>query len=304
MNVDGQDLDRALEYRSAAAVAGLLPTGLFLIFLGLLIHALTIPGDEKVSSFILTGLCLVLGVGVVGLSLWRRRNPGKPVFTLAPDGIHYRIPMVKQILIPWHEIQGIDTIHVANDFWSSIWWLMLRYNPVVAYNVTVVLLPKRFYDEHIHVDSLLLRGPGWQANFIPKGEMVQMALHHDLVSVDPRALRAAVEARWLAFRDKPRAMSLSSVVAMGASARTFSRWQTVKVSVILIGIAIVLANLAGLWRAPGRPLDDEVRAKAREEQKYWQQTVRKNLEDSRRLEAERRELSKELEQDMRRVFGR
>src|SRR4029077_9949591 len=77
-----------------------------------------------------------------------------------------------------------------------------RPRTLAAGNVTVVLLSRQFYDSHIFVRSFLLRGPGWKANFIPKGELVQVALHHTLLAVEPRALRQAVEARWHAFRDQ------------------------------------------------------------------------------------------------------
>ena len=115
-------------------------------------------------------------------------------------GIHYRIPWVKEFLIPWREIRGIETIDVTTSNWSYR-------NPgtMTFGNVTVLLVPKPFYDARIFVDSFFLRGPGWEANFIPKGDLVQVALHHELVSAEPRALREAVEARWHAFRNQPRA---------------------------------------------------------------------------------------------------
>jgi hypothetical protein len=201
---------------------------------------------------------------------------------------------------------------------------------VVARDVTVILLPKPFYDQRIFVDSILLRGPGWKANFVPKGSLVQMALHHELVSVEPRALREAVEARWLAFRDRPagepartsvpgvsaasssnasntvaaRAAPEAEIVAMGDSPKTMSRWEATKIIVLLIGIAIVLTNLAGLWQLSGNAQESEARAKAREERKYWAESARRRKEESKRLEAEDKERREELERDMRRMFSR
>ena len=338
MNVSGQDINQTLEYRSATAIVRLLPTGLLLVFLGLVIFALVVdPDREGVWTYIGVIICLVVGGGLVGFTLWRRSNPGKPLFTLSPDGILYRIPLVKEVLIPWHQIQGVDTIDVEAGYWSISWLTQnptLTYEPAVASNVTVILLPKPFYDQRIFVDSFLLRGPGWKANFIPKGSLVQMALHHELVSVEPRALREAVEARWLAFREKPAATSArtsvpsvgssvvaaghsnasnsaavyaapkTDVVAMGENPKAMSGWEATKIIVPLIGIAIVLTNLAGLWQLPGQGQEREARAKAREEQKYWEEAARRRKEESKRLEAEDKERREEFERHMRRVFGR
>lgn len=183
MNVAGRDINQTLEYRSAAAIVRLLPTGLLLVFLGLLISALVVdPDRESVWTYIGVVVCLVLGGALVGFTLWRRSHPGKPLFKLSPDGVHYRIPLVKEVLIPWHQIQGVDTIDIEAGYWSISWLRQnptLTYEPAVACNVTVILLPKPFYDQRIFVDSFLLRGPGWKANFIPKGSLVQMALHHE-----------------------------------------------------------------------------------------------------------------------------
>ena len=277
-------------------------------------------------------LCLAVGVALVGLALWRRWNSGKPLFTLSPDGIHYRVPMVKEVLIPWQEIQGVDTIDIEAGYWSmrSALYPIPSYNTWVVRDVTVILLPKPFYDRRIFVDSFLLRGPGWNANFIVKGALVQMALHHALVSVEPRPLREAVEARWLAFRDRPAvapartsvpsvaaargsntsvgALShgapTSGTVAMGDDPKAMSPWEVTKVIVPLIGIAVVLANLIGLWDLPGQDKVREVRAKAREERKYWDDAAKRRKEESRKLEAEQKELRRQLDEDMRRMFSR
>ncbi|QHO72518.1 hypothetical protein ACH79_07690 [Bradyrhizobium sp. CCBAU 051011] len=343
MNVSGQDISQTLEFRSTTAIVRLLPTGLLLIFLGLLIYAL-VDLDREPWTIVGIVLCWVLGAGLVAVTLWRRSNPGKPLFTLSPAGIHYRIPFVKEVLIPWREIQAIGTIDVEATYWSFFQFgNVATRNLMILRDVTVVLLSKSFYDQRIFVDSPILRGPGWSANFIPKGSQVQMALHHELVSVEPKALREAVEARWLAFRDTPAAgparTSVPSVVssvvssvtaspgtpsvakaimaptapkpdvvAMGENPRAISRWDTVKITALLIGIAVVLTNLTGLWQMPGQAQERQARAeksaKAREQQKYWAETIKRQKEESKKLEAEARERQERFEQDMRRTFGR
>lgn len=331
MNARTHDINQTLEYRSAAVIARLLPTGLLLIFLGLLILVLADPAP--IWTIIGVALCLAFGISLVGLALWRRIDHGKPLFTLSPDGIHYRIPWVKALNIPWAEVRGVDTIDVEAGYWS--FWdlrhgfsIFPDYNVVTYPNVTVVQVSKQFYDARISVPSLFLRGPGWRANFIPKGELVQVALHHDVVSVAPRSLREAVEARWIAFRDRPgktsvpsvaagqgdataaskpavvRAMPGTVVVAMGENPKAVSRWQVVASRVLVIGIAAMLTNLVGLWDLPGQSEVRAVRTKARAEQKAWADSIRRNREDSRRLEAEQKELRRQLDEDMRRMFSR
>jgi hypothetical protein len=220
-------------------------------------------------------LSLAVGVALVGLTLWRRWNSGKPLFTLSPAGIHYRVPMVKEVLIPWQEIQGVDTIDIEAGYWSmrSALSPIPSYNTWVVRDVTVILLPKPFYDRRIFVDSFLLRGPGWNANFIVRG-----ALSH--------------------------AAPTSGTVAMGDDPKAMSPWEATKIIVPLTGIAVVLANLIGLWDLPGQDKVREVRAKARAEQKDWADSIRRNREESRKLEAEQKELRRQLDEDMRRMFSR
>ena len=144
------------------------------MFLGLL-SLVVLRGDPssgRALEFILA-ICvlLVVGPGIIAVALFRRANRGKPIFVLSPLGIHYRMPWVKDVLIPWREIRGVDTLDIGD--------------------VTVILVPTPFYNARIFVDSYFLRGPGWESNFIPKGDLVQVVLHHELVSVEPRALHEA-----------------------------------------------------------------------------------------------------------------
>jgi hypothetical protein len=63
-----------------------------------------------------------------------------------------------------------------------------------------VLVTKAFYDRVIHVDSWILRGPGWDAAYIPKDDMMQVAFHHEALPATAAELRTALETRWKAFR--------------------------------------------------------------------------------------------------------
>lgn len=267
------DVHQTLEYRFDTAIVRLLPTGLALCFLGLLTFVL-IEGGDPPLDMVLAGCVLVAaGVGLSAFALWRRQNPGKPLFVLSPMGVHYRIAWVKEVLVPWHEIKGIDTIDITT--WN---WSFRRPDTMTFHNVTVILVSQQFYEAHIHLDSLFLRGPGWGNTFIPRGPLMQMALHHEAASTEPNALREAVEARWRAFRDQvPKVRSAISVISGAgrrrASAavaagdkprRVLSNWEKVKILVPAIGIAVVLSNLLGLWATSGQTA-------SREERRKWEQ---------------------------------
>jgi hypothetical protein len=302
MTGEAPDVHQTLEYRFDTAIVRLLPTGLLLCFLGLLTFVL-IEGGDPPLDMVLAGCVLVAaGFGLTAFALWRRQNPGRPLFWLSPTGVHYRIAWVKTILVPWHEIKDIDTIAITT--WNG----SFRHpGTMTFYDVTAILVSQQFYDAHIHLGSFLLRGPAWKNIFIPKGPLVQIALHHEAASTDPGALRAAVEARWRAFRDHvPEVRSAisfisgagrrraSGIVAAGESPRrVLSHWEKVKILVPAIGIAVVLSNILGLWATSGQ-------IAAREERRKWNEWNQKREEETRKLDEEMRKTRQRLDDAFRR----
>jgi hypothetical protein len=123
-------------------------------------------------------------------------RPGEPLLVLSPRGIFIRIPMVKTVHIPWHEVRGVDSLNfpARSNFDRRIDGIML-------YNVTVVFVTPRFYDRFIHVDSFFLRGPYWENSFRPHGDQIMVAFHHDALPVEAQVLREAIDSRWRAFRN-------------------------------------------------------------------------------------------------------
>ena len=303
MSPNDPQLFQTLEYRTAAAVTRLLPVGLLLIFLGLALLVLA-DADSKLSGPpVLPALCVALGVGLGALALWRRSNPGKPYISLSPDGVRYRIPWVKEFLIPWNEVKGVETTEIAMDLpWYLGLFAPYYYRALVFRDVTVLLVTKRFYEETIFVDSLFLRGPGWNASFVEKGDFVEVALHHELLSVEPQELRAAVEARWRAFRNRSGGAA-TRVVATVDAGRGLSRWEWTQIVVLLIGIAAALANIAGLWQLPDQSEARLARTKARAESDYWTNVLRQSEQESREREARSKKREKEFDEMMKRTFG-
>jgi hypothetical protein len=321
MEPEQADVHTTLEYRLDAEFADWLPIGVLTIFCGLFLFAIAQPGLPPPGETIGAAAAIVVGIGIAALSLWRRFRRGGPVYVLSPTGIHIRWPWVKEIFIPWCEVKEVDTIDI------TVWHWLTKYPRNLEYRgVTVALVSKEFYDAHIHIDSLFLRGPYWhETAFIATGELVQCALHADPVSADPRLLRKAVEARWLAFRDqpaaplKPRTASVPTViaaalrrapradatsavptpriVAAGDKPRPISWWGWVKIILPLVGIVVAGSNLLGLWAT-----DAQTTAYAKR---------REAAESRARYEAERKELDARLKKQrqetddfMRRTFGR
>lgn len=263
MSIEATDIRRTLAYRTDGVFLQGVPSALWLILLGLIARMIDMGDDLKLT---LAGWALIIvGIGWIGIALYRRSQPAKPLFILSPAGIYYRIPCVREFLVPWTEIQGVDTIHLTTMHRATP-----NPRPVMFDNVTVVLISKALYDQKIFIDSPLLRGPGWENIFIPQGEFVQFLLHHELVTADPRALRNAVESRWLAFRDQPKGNgSVPGIKSKPAKAKPVSDIATlaedaiadrkpkqptlldiVKLAPPLIGIVVALAHLAGVSRLP------------------------------------------------------
>jgi hypothetical protein len=312
------DVNETLEYRPGAAMMDPVPNALGLCLFALFM--LTLDDEPPVGIAAASGVVLTAGIGWIAFALYRRSNPGRTLFVLSPAGILYPIYRAKAALIPWHEIENVDTIDIATRNWAAIYSYLapkLRYR-----DVTVVLVSRRFYDSHFFSDSLRFRfGPPWETFFIPKGSSVQIALHHQPLTVEPRVLRGAVEARWHAFRDRPpgsaslptqhgksieppgttvlmvSAVGQNDTAARpgrttigGTAPRRMSTWQAVKLIVPSIGIAIVLANLFGLWATPGQIASRREREKRAEERRLWNEEQRQLQETQRATEERIQEL--------------
>jgi hypothetical protein len=308
MDAAEPDVHQTLEYRGDATIAGLLPFGLMLCFLASLVLAL----DGRPDRGIVAAVCIVMsaGIGLVAAALWRRRHSGKPMFVLSPHGVHFRLGSA-YVLVPWREVRSIDSVDVSS--WN---FSIGRPGTITFHDVTVILVPREFYEVHILL-PFWRRGPAWRATFIPKSEMIQFALHHEAVSVEARALRAAVEARWHAFRgqpapltaeDRPARTSVPRVmarrritdaalpppgIALGKP-RPMSAWDAVKVIVPLIGIVIALTNVLGLWATAGQ-------TKAREERRQWAEQDRQRQEEQRRFDENVKRIEKERDEHFRRM---
>ena len=196
------DVRKTLSYGSGKVGRKALLLGLTaLIACGIL--AWLKPDDFGPIQWAMTYAGIAIGaVGTLyGLDRWLRP---KPMLVLSPKGVQITIDMLKTFLIPWHEVKGVDTIDITGTY---------RGDTLTIFGVTVVLVTRAFYDRHIHVDSFIMRGPGWEFHFVPKsdpviGDVVQVALHHGNLPATAIELREAVMFRWKAFRDQTAAAEM------------------------------------------------------------------------------------------------
>ncbi len=155
------------------------------------------PRKIEIAGYV----CIALGFALCMYEMHRAFHPGKPLLTLSPEGVRFNIEWVREIVVPWHEVKALRTIDIEDRSGQSRWPFRKTFE-----NVTALVITADFYDRKVHVGNLLLRGPGWNNIFIPdeKNNVVEFALHDEILPVTREELKAAVEARWKAFRETTR----------------------------------------------------------------------------------------------------
>ncbi len=205
------DVQRTLSYGIRRSLSWhWLAGGLFLLGYGVVVVYVR-PSDFTLGDRAMTVFAIVVGaITCIYALVWLLRS-AKPLVVLSPRGIRMRIEWVKVFLIPWHEVRGVETIDVTARFGRDVRSI---------HGVTVVLVSETFYDRYIYVGSPILRGPGWDASFVPKGNLVQVVLNHALLDASAAELRLGVELRWRAFggESKPK-----GALAKGAADRSSVR---------------------------------------------------------------------------------
>lgn len=177
------DLRRTVQFHATGATRQLLIIALALFFLS---FAAVIGADESKLPITLTGTAI--GLVWSGYEFWRLFNPSKPMVVLSAVGVDYRIPGSVAVFIPWAEIHDVGAIEISTS--------KARFTDVTALKVS-----KRFYEKEIE-DHLSLFGTQNKYLFVPKGNFVQIALHHELLGIQPRPLREAISARLYHFNNR------------------------------------------------------------------------------------------------------
>lgn len=180
------DLRKTLQFHAKGATRQYLIVALALFFLS---FGALIGADEDKLPLAVTGAAI--GLAWSGYEFWRLFNPSRPMVVLSAMGVDYRIPGGAAVFIPWSEIHDVNAIEISTG--------KARFADVTALKVS-----RRFYEKEIE-DHLSLFGTQNKYLFVPKGNFVQIALHHELLGIPPRPLREAISARWYHFNTREQA---------------------------------------------------------------------------------------------------
>lgn len=182
-----------------------IPWALGFMALAILVLFLARGGDssDDNQARVIASFVMFASLVYIGFAFHRRNSPRKPMLELSPAGILLRIAKNKELRIPWSEIHGLELIDIRGA------------KGHVFRDVTAALVSREFFDANNPVKSWWGRGPGWDVHFVPRGEMVQVAFHHDLLSVAADELWREIETRWRVFSHNPSAPLLATPRVVG-----------------------------------------------------------------------------------------
>ena len=196
MNAPATDVQSTLTYGHEKLGRQLLILAVAMIVLGVIGISL----DDSRKMVTVAWVVAAAGAALAVFELLMRE--GKPLLELSPEGITLRT--LGDVFIPWPEVRGVDAIELTT------WPGMSAPFPTKYSNLTVVLVSRDFYNSDIVPSLSAMAGGALKTTFVPKGEsdnstLMQVALHHDVLPVEPDELRRQVAARWHAFRgpDRP-----------------------------------------------------------------------------------------------------
>lgn len=292
------NVHQRIEYRGDTWLLRKTPLALIVLHFGL-VMLLYDDSHRRNAGWIL----IAAGAGWVMFVLHRRIHPGKPLAVLSQRGLAMRLGQLKDILIPWREISDVSA--VSFKAWDPASRLPFR---STYRDITAVTVSKGYYDQQILIPSRTRRGPVWDLLFRPKGDAIQVLLHHDELSVPAAELRHAVDTRWRAFTGRPeleplRAESRPAAgglyggggggAAVAAGGMVWTPWQVIKFAVPLALVALVLANAMQVWETPEQVEARLERARVAEEERL-------EALERKRQEEEWKQFWKDVDRDLRR----
>ncbi len=203
----------------------------------------TVGGRPRAPSEFPGWLIVFISLAWIAHALYRHILPERPQLAFSPQGLRYRAPGALDVLIPWREIESVGSLALAG-LWQTA-------GAEAGRGATVFHVSQAFYERHLHVRNLLLRGPDWDNFFMPVDGSIRVLLNHEPFSVEARDIRVPLETRWKAFRDQP----APSVPAFGGIAAHAPRnrivlgawtwgsyWDLVPFLIPLAGIVTVIAD--------------------------------------------------------------
>ena len=152
------DVHRVLAYSGRKISRWFLQMGLVALAAGAVL--LYIQPDFSAFEWFMLALTLTVGAASTLYGLVRLWVPGKPMLLMSPAGLRLHFDFLKTMVIPWHEVRGVDTTDIKGEF---------RGTPVLLTGVTVVLVSRKFYDRRIHVDFVAPARAGLGHQLHPQG---------------------------------------------------------------------------------------------------------------------------------------
>jgi hypothetical protein len=214
--------------------------GVFLLLAGVVRVGGVWRGPD-LGAYNMGWLMIIAGAGWTAAAVFRHVRPPRPVLALSPVGLAYHGPLIKNLLIPWIEVEGVGGTEQIG----------INGLPFRADDLPAVLVSKAFYEQHIAPQRSVMRGPraSWDAMFIEKGNSMQIVLHPLFFSVKPKDIRAPVEARWKAFRNGLPAAAQPGVMPVRELGKwSLTPWQAIAWGLPLLAIAAILLKSMGVGR--------------------------------------------------------
>jgi hypothetical protein len=184
---------------------------------------------------------VIFSLGYIAIAILKQVRPGAPVLKLVPTGLVFNYPWLKDLRIPWYEVEHVGLLeHILPG------GIVSRFpnNPVIA-------VSQEFYERNILPRRSFLSGNHWTGFFQPKGAQVQILLPWPWFSTPMEEVSAAVDARWKAFREQPDAQAPPTTApplrASAWSLAALTRWRKVAFGVPAAGLILMLVHFAGVW---------------------------------------------------------
>jgi hypothetical protein len=268
------------DYSSGSYMLRGLP-GIFVLAFLCLVMIRFSDGKHQFAGWIGLAACAVLAILVLWPTIFRRA----PLLTLTPSGLTYRA--ISKSVIPWRDIQAIDMReHVFRH----------RARRISLPNSTVIWISKSFHDRSIANQSPLARGPFQLYKLIRNGDRVGLVIPPEALSVTPPELYRAIFSRWKAFGPLA-ATSRASQIQLASQyppTRDSAGWLAVKLAVPLLGIAVMLANIAGLW-------ETQRQASARQWREKWTEQQQRDTEERRKRDESWKKMWEDFDKTMKKL---
>lgn len=190
------DANRVLKYGSGRYIFHQIPLACILLALGIATQVWPSVFPRHAQYF--GGALAMASLAFIAFALFRRfLEPGKPRLVLAPDGIFQRLSHGRILHIPWHEVQGVESV---TQTLANVLGLVQT-----IVNVPAVVVSRTFYDREMPLQPWRKRSLNWGHFAERDGDVVRVLFRPAFLGTTGRELRAAIETRWRAFGAHPEA---------------------------------------------------------------------------------------------------